>query len=204
MAAVAREHWDDVWTHKGEREQSWHQDVPTRSLAMILDVAGPDAHVADLGGGASGLAVELVKEGFARPTVVDISAAALEHGRGRAGAHADAIDWVVGDVRDLDLGRTVDVWHDRAVLHFLTDDADRERYVARAREHVPIGGHAIIAAFAPDGPDSCSGLPVRRYDAAELVSLLDGFELSSDASETHETPSGAEQRFTYVTLRRQR
>lgn len=200
---TSRQHWEDVWADKPEDEMSWHQETPTRALELIRSVTTPEAHVVDVGGGASTLVADLAEEGYDRPTLVDLSSAALERARLRLGPRAQGVTFLRADVTELELDRPADCWHDRAVLHFLTDPSDRRRYADRARANVPVGGHAVISVFAdPDGPESCSGLPVRRYDADALAELLGGFTLQHDEREEHVTPSGSTQVFTTAVLRR--
>jgi 2-polyprenyl-3-methyl-5-hydroxy-6-metoxy-1,4-benzoquinol methylase len=198
-----RAHWEHVYESKGDAELSWFQSTPTRSLSLIDALRPRPGRVIDVGGGQSALASELVARGVEHVSVVDIASAAIERGRARPGATAEAIRWIVGDVLELrDLGR-FDLWHDRAVFHFLTDPEDRRRYVAAAARAIPAGGHAIVATFALTGPEKCSGLPACRYDAALLAREFDGsFVGVESAAETHRTPWGRTQHFTYVVLRR--
>ena len=156
----------------------------------------------DVGGGTSALGERLLDAGYA-VAVLDVSAAALARARSRLGARADAVRWIVADVTaDPDLGAH-DCWHDRAVFHFLTERADRRRYAALLARSVPSGGHAIIATFAPDGPDKCSGLPVCRYDGPALAAELGhALTLVRETRETHVTPWGKPQSFQYSVFRR--
>lgn len=176
---------------------------PAHSLRLI-DTAAPaaDAALIDVGGGASLLAAQLVKRGATDVTVVDISPTALEQARGRAGPAAEQITYLEIDVLD-GLDRSYDLWHDRAVLHFMVDDESREAYLATLRAAVRGGGHVVLATFGPDGPRSCSGLPVARYSAGELAAVLGGgFALVEDFTTSHNTPSGTHQQFTYALFRR--
>jgi SAM-dependent methyltransferase len=159
--------------------------------------------VIDVGGGQSALACELLGHGVAEVAVLDISSAAVERGKKRLGPRADQVRWIVRDVLEArDLG-TFDLWHDRAVFHFLTDAEDRRRYVAAASRTVRPGGHAILATFAPTGPEKCSGLPICRYDASQLASEFGGsFRLERSTAEAHATPWGKTQDFTYVVMER--
>lgn len=154
-----------------------------------------------MGGGSSALAAELAGAGFGPVLVVDLSEAALKRSRAKA-AGARGVAWKVADVTAApELGR-FDLWHDRAVFHFLTSPAARSRYVELARETVPAGGKAIVATFGPAGPDSCSGLPVARYDAAALAAELPGFRLLHSHLSTHRTPFGAAQQFLWTVFER--
>jgi len=140
---------------------------------------------------------------FERIAVLDISQIALSRARSRLGERARRVEWVVADVTEIPDVGTFDVWHDRAVFHFLTDAADRKNYVKLARRTIPAGGHLIIASFADDGPKRCSGLDVCRYNAASISSELgEGFSLVKDARETHTTPWDTPQAFFYGVFRR--
>lgn len=136
-------------------------------------------------------------------SVADISAAALERGRTQAEHAGTSITWIEADIRTHDFGRYYDLWHDRAVFHFMVDHADRERYIRALRRTLLPGGHLVIATFGPQGPTQCSGLPVQRYSAEELQRVLgDDFELASSSLAVHRTPSGASQQFLYAHLLR--
>ena len=199
-----RTHWDSVYGAKRYAEVSWYQEVPTRSLQQLL-ATGVDLHtpVIDVGGGASTFVDHLLEAGFDDIMVLDISVAALEQARERLGGKIVEVMWRVGDVTTFVADREYGIWHDRAVLHFLTDVADRERYVGALRRALAPGGHAIIATFGPDGPLQCSGLEVRRYSVEMLGELLGPeFELTDQALEEHQTPWGAGQQFLHTSWRR--
>lgn len=202
------EHWENVYKSKADAELSWFQRAPEVSVALIKGL-GPGAEpgarrVIDVGGGQSALAGELLERGLAgEVTVLDISAAAVERGKARLGAPAARVRWIVGDVLEAGALGPVDVWHDRAVFHFLTRAAERRRYAALAAGAVAPGGHAIVATFAPTGPEKCSGLAVSRFDAPSLAAeFAPHFELVASRAETHTTPWGKGQGFTWVVLRR--
>jgi SAM-dependent methyltransferase len=203
VVSMVEEHWRSVWSERSFDEVSWYQASADLSLELILGCeADRTAPIVDVGGGASPLAGQLLDHGFEDVTVVDISEAALDQARQRLGVRAERVTWVVGDVTRHDLARSYAVWHDRAVLHFLIDDADRDRYVRQVERHLRPGGHAVIATFGPDGPTSCSGLPVRRYDAGAVTALFaPGLQPVLTRDEAHTTPAGAEQRFLYAVLR---
>lgn len=196
-------HWENVYLSKADRELSWFQPSPSVSLDLIDGLVPRPTSVVDVGGGQSALAGELLDRGVTGITVVDISPAALERGRTRLGSRSGLVRWVAGDVLEAaDLG-PCDLWHDRAVFHFLTERADRSRYVEAAARAVAPRGHAIVATFALTGPEKCSGLAVMRYDAASLANeFRSAFELVTSAAETHTTPWGKPQDFVYVVLRR--
>lgn len=195
------EHWDDVYRSRAADEVSWFQASPVTSLSLVdalaVDAATP---VIDVGAGASTFVDALVTRGFTDLSVLDVSATALDVARSRVGAGAP-VEWITADVLTWTPSRAFGLWHDRAVLHFLVDEAERATYLARLQVAVPDGA-VILATFAPDGPDSCSGLPVRRYGPDELARLLDGFDVVDARREVHRTPWGAEQPFTFVAARR--
>ncbi|QDV35572.1 class I SAM-dependent methyltransferase [Tautonia plasticadhaerens] len=198
-------HWEQVYSTRGETGVSWYQSEPALSLDLIRSVA-PAAHgrIIDVGGGASVLVDRLLDLGFETVAVLDISRTALETARARLGRRSGAVRWIEADVTEVrDIG-TFDIWHDRAVFHFLTEAADRARYAELARRTVLPGGHLIIATFADDGPRRCSDLDVCRYNPGSLASEFgNGFSLVGSAGETHTTPWGSQQAFTYGVFRRQ-
>jgi SAM-dependent methyltransferase len=197
-------HWERIYTSRSPTEVGWYEPEPTTSMRLVDQaITAGAASVIDIGGGASFLVDGLVERELERVAVVDISEAGLSIARRRLGSRARKVAWIVGDVAGLrDVGR-YDVWHDRAVLHFLLEPAARRNYVALAGHTVPHGGTAVIAGFAPDGPERCSGLPVRRIGADELAREFgSGWRLAGSESHRHRTPGGVEQRFVYVTLER--
>jgi SAM-dependent methyltransferase len=203
-------HWDAAYSTKRDAELSWTQPEPRLSLELIAEACPPSASrrgVIDAGGGASPLAGRLLDAGYPAVTVLDLSPAALASAAARLGDRAARVRWITADVTAApptlgDLG-TFDVWHDRAVFHFLTTPAQRTAYVALLSRTVPVGGHAVIATFALDGPEKCSGLPVTRYDGPALAVELGGaFRLFRTVPETHLTPWGKPQSFQYSVFRR--
>jgi trans-aconitate methyltransferase len=197
-------HWQGVYASKGEAEVSWFQESPASSLEMI-ELAGvpPAGAIIDIGGGASRLVDTLLDRGFRTVSVLDLSAAALETAKARLGARAGQVEWIVADVTAWQPTRSYELWHDRAAFHFLTDMSDRAAYVACLAKAVKPGGHAMIATFAPDGPERCSGLPVMRHDAESLAAELGGaFALVTSRRHQHTTPWGAIQRFQFSLFRR--
>lgn len=196
-----REHWEQRWGGHRHDEMGWFQAEPEPSLELVTSHTPAGGTVLDVGGGASRLVDRLLERGY-RPAVLDIAGPALRAARARLGDRSDQVTWVEGDVTEIRLDRTFDTWHDRAVLHFLLEEDDRAAYVATLRETLVLGGHAVIGTFSPDGPDSCSGLPVRRHSAADLEQLLGReFRLVEDRAVTHTKPSGEAQAFTFVVLR---
>ena len=207
MSDLSRQnHWEKVYTTKGESEVSWFQETPAPSLELIEFVGAiQNSAIIDIGGGASRLVDNLVSRGYEDLTVLDLSDAALASARSRIGDKANRVTWITADVTAWEPSRTYDVWHDRAAFHFLTDPNDQAAYVARLRRALRLGGHAIIATFALDGPERCSGLMVSRYDADALAATLgDGFELVDTRRHDHTTPWGAVQKFQFSTFRHER
>lgn len=197
-------HWQNVYATKSETEVSWFQASPAISFEMIR-AASPDraAAIIDVGGGASRLVDALLQDGYRNLAVLDLSANALDIAKKRIGAAASTVDWIVADATTWRPTKTWDVWHDRAAFHFLTDPHDRAAYVERLRSAVAPDGQVIIATFAPDGPEKCSGLPVQRHDSASLSAELGPeFELVETRSETHHTPWHSTQAFQFSRFRR--
>jgi len=196
------DHWAQVWAERDATEVSWYQASPSSSLAMIEETgAAADAPIIDVGGGASSLAGCLLEAGFTDVTVTDISAAALERARASLGSAGARIAWVRADVRDHEFGRRFAVWHDRALFHFMVDPADRDAYLRTLGRSVSPGAHLIVATFGPDGPTTCSGLPVVRYGPDELAeAFAPAAQLVSSRLEDHRTPSGAIQQFLVARL----
>jgi SAM-dependent methyltransferase len=195
-------HWDAAYQERGFTGVSWYQATPTVSLELIRGLGLPaDAAILDVGGGASGLAEALAAEGFSDLTVLDVSSVALGELRRRLGPDA-AVTLVHTDVLAWKPQRPVDLWHDRAVLHFLADQQDRDAYLERLRVALRPAGHVVVGTFSADGPERCSGLPVVRYAPDELADLLGPrFEVRSTRREEHVTPAGATQAFTWVVAR---
>lgn len=197
-------HWETVHSTRGDAEVSWFQASPEPSLRMMERAEiGPSASVIDIGAGASRLVDALLERGFRSIAVLDLSAAALARTRDRLGARAAEVDWIVADATTWVPTARYDLWHDRAAFHFLTEEAQRTAYVERLRAALRPGGHAIIATFALDGPERCSGLPVVRYDGETLARVLGpGFERVTTVADLHRTPAGGEQRFQFSLFRR--
>ena len=200
----AERHWQQVYEARAPDQVSWFEATPERSLALIGATGLPkDAGIVDVGGGASALAGELLRAGYTDITVIDLSAAALEQARKDIGGRAQEIDWVTDDVRVHDFGRQFDLWHDRALFHFMVEPSDREAYLATLGRALRPAGHLIIATFGPEGPTQCSGLAVRRYSADDLSAWLGAeFECEDDELVAHETPSGNRQQFLNARFRR--
>ena len=194
-----RAHWNHVYTAKGENDVSWFETRPSESIRMI-EAAGLTSQscVIDVGGGDSRLVDELAARGLTCLAVLDVSDAALERARTRLGKIAAAFTWIASDITGDWTTRPMDIWHDRAVFHFLVDPHDRAAYRQHLRQTVKINGTAVIATFALDGPTSCSGLPVSRYSPATLAAEIgDAFALVESREHLHHTPWGSTQSFQY-------
>jgi SAM-dependent methyltransferase len=203
--ASLKAHWESVYASRVPAELSWYQPEPTRSLELLAQLGvGPAPSIIDVGGGASTLVDALLDRGAANVTVLDISRAALAHAQARLGARAASVEWIEADITRVDLpAGAYDVWHDRAVFHFLTSAEDRRRYVDVASRALRRDGVAIVAAFSLHGPTRCSGLDVVRYDSGLLAREFGReFSLERSIDDVHHTPSGSTQAFTYTVLRR--
>lgn len=199
MTERRKDHWEDIYGEKASTEVSWYQSIPERSLALLSNtVASKGDAVIDVGGGASTFVDHLLDAGFTDITVLDLADQGLEQSRKRLGSRAQTVNWIVADITQLDPQRKFDVWHDRAVLHFLIEPADRARYMATLKNTLEPGGHVIISTFGPDGPLKCSGLEIRRYTIELLQELLGPeFELQEHGFEDHQTPMSSTQQFLY-------
>lgn len=198
-------HWEHIYHTKLATQVSWYQLHPRLSLHYIQNTGiGKYRHIIDVGGGASTLVDHLLEDGFQHITVLDISAEALEITQQRLGRRAESVTWLEADITQTTLPHhEYDIWHDRAVFHFLTDQHDRERYISTVKEAVKPGGHIILATFASDGPEQCSGLEVARYDPQSLHNEFGtDFQLLDSTREEHQTPFGTEQKFIYCYCRK--
>ncbi len=196
------QHWDAVYESKSPAEVSWYQPRPSLSLSLIK-AAAPDRStpVIDIGCGASSLFSDLASEGYDDLSALDASAVAIEKAKARD--VGNRVHWIVADITRWTPERTWKVWHDRAVFHFLIDAAAQDAYITSMSAALGPGATAIIATFALDGPEMCSGLPVKRYNGTTLAERLGpGFRLRSETPERHVTPKGAVQRFTYCVFER--
>ena len=200
-----REHWERVYSTKAADAVSWFQKHADLSLDWIrASGIAKTASLIDVGGGSSTLVDDLLHEGYSSLTILDVSAAALAGTKARLGAQAEAVAWIAADITEVDLpSRAFDLWHDRAVFHFLTASHDRAAYVSALLRALKPGGHMIVSTFAEDGPSLCSGLPVHRYSPSGLhAEFGSDFALVKHQREEHRTPSGALQRFVYCYFRR--
>ncbi len=197
------EHWDDAYQH-GDTSRSWYQSHATQSLRMLDHCSViPEVSIIDVGGGASTLVDALLARGHDDVTVLDISAVGLDTARRRLGQDAARVRWLVTDLLTWRPDRTYEVWHDRALFHFLTAEEVRRQYLRALGDAVAKGGVAVLATFASDGPQQCSGLPVARYSASQVTALFgSGWQHVADDREEHRTPEGALQSFTWAAFRR--
>lgn len=199
MNTSRKAHWENVYATKESVTVSWYQPVPEKSLELIrsAEVALQDS-ILDVGGGASTLVDNLLEAGFQDVSVLDIAASAFKQAHARLGATANLITWIEADVTEFEPSRSYAVWHDRAVFHFLTDVADRDRYLDALRKALQPGGHFLLATFGEEGPTRCSGLEVQRYSVEMLKALLEPeYRLCMYEVEEHRTPKGAPQEFLY-------
>lgn len=198
-------HWNEVYQAKLPEQVSWFRAHLETSLRM-LEQAGLNAstRVIDVGAGASTLVDDLLARGVLFVTALDVSASALQIARDRLGDRAEQVRWIASDIMELDLpAASIDLWHDRATLHFLTDAQDVAAYVRIATRVIVPGGHAVIGGFASDGPEQCSQLPVVRRDPEQIATLFaHSFVLVEGRRETHPTPWGSRQEFAYALLRK--
>ena len=200
-----KKHWEKVYTSKAPEAVTWYQQRPDFSLSMIEHTGVPTSSaVIDAGGGSSVLVDCLLDLGYSDITVLDLSSSALAHCRQRLGDRSDKVKWLVKDITLFSPQRQYALWHDRAVFHFLTREQHRQRYVAALKEGLQPGGQIVMATFAVDGPEKCSGLPVERYDAKRLSKTLgEQFTLLETRTESHQTPWGGEQNFAWFRFRRE-
>ena len=197
---TAKDHWENVYTTKSSNEVSWFQSHSTKSLELINSIDLPlSASLIDVGGGASVLVDDLIKLGYSNLNILDISPAALKTSQKRLGNASKQVKWIEADITEERLkALKIDLWHDRAVFHFLTEKDQRQRYIDNLNHILNKGGHVIIATFADDGPQKCSGLDICQYNEKSLVlELGDNFTLVSHHKEAHQTPFNTKQNFIY-------
>lgn len=201
MEELTREqHWNDVYTRKEDTEVSWYEPEATVSLDLIARCeATREARIIDVGGGTSRLVDGLLGLGHMNVSVLDIAEAALAKARERLGDQASRVTWIASDVTTFATDAPYDLWHDRAVFHFLRTEEDKRAYVDVLTRAVVPGGHVLIGTFALDGPERCSGLQVTRYDVQGIASVLGPtFTLVDSLAHAHTTPAGNVQRFTFA------
>ncbi|MDP3508829.1 MAG: class I SAM-dependent methyltransferase [Candidatus Melainabacteria bacterium] len=195
-----KQHWEGVYNTKAADAVSWYQPHLEKSLQFILNAAPSRlTQIIDVGGGESTLVDDLIKAGYKNTSVLDISEKAIEVCKTRLGDKSSSVTWLAANILQAELPKKYfDVWHDRAVFHFLTSEAQRIEYVRQVSKSVKAGGHVIVATFGPQGPEKCSGLTTMRYDADSLHNQFGArFLLVDSATELHTTPFGTTQQFLY-------
>jgi 2-polyprenyl-3-methyl-5-hydroxy-6-metoxy-1,4-benzoquinol methylase len=197
-------HWEHIYSSKSPDAVSWYRPHLELSLELIQQTArGPAPSIIDVGGGESTLVDDLLKRGYDNVTVLDISQTAIDVTKARLGANADRVRWLAADITETELAPSAyDVWHDRAVFHFLNSMEQRVAYIRQVAKAVKPGGHVIVSTFGPEGPTKCSGLDVVRYDAESLHDQFGvKFRLLESSKELHATPFGTTQQFLYCLCR---
>lgn len=197
------EYWDDIYKKKDELHQSWFQEKPEKSLKMIDELnLSKNSSIIDIGSGESRLVDHLLEQQYSNITLLEISATAVGKTKNRLGANAEKIKFVTTDVTLFRPQQKYDLWHDRAVFHFLTNQTDIEKYLECVQSALKIGGNLIISTFSKNGPDKCSGLPISKYSKEDLKNIFGGFFTSSNCSEmTHKTPWDSTQDFVYCVFK---
>lgn len=194
-----KKHWEHVYKKTSPTEAGWFQAYPGMSLKLInATEVSVDESIVDVGGGVSKLSKLLLEQGYRNITVMDISGTAIEKAKAQLGDTSDMISWIEADITKISFSEVYDVWHDRAVFHFLTDAVDRKNYINSLNNTLKINGHLIVSTFGLNAPPKCSGLAVVRYSSETLHKELgDNFELIESLSEVHVTPSGVRQEFIF-------
>lgn len=201
----SKDHWEKVYSTKAPDGVSWFQPHAAMSMRLIHDSGlSKDTAIIDVGGGASTLVDDLLDAGYSNITVLDLSGAALETSRRRLGARGDGVRWMEADITHAEFEpHSLDLWHDRAVFHFLTSEADRAAYVHQVLRALKPGGHVVMATFGANGPTQCSGLPVMRYAPAELhAEFGEAFTMLTHEEQLHHTPFDTDQQFIYCMCRK--
>jgi ubiquinone/menaquinone biosynthesis C-methylase UbiE len=204
MSFDRKSHWENVYTNKTPAEVSWYQLEPGVSLELIASTGISRASkIIDVGGGASVLVDKLLEQEFGDLTVLDVSSKALDYAKKRLGNSAGGVKWIEADITEFESSTKYDLWHDRAVFHFLTKEDERKKYAQNMNKALNPGGHVIIAVFSIDGPLKCSGLDVERYSPEKMNNEFgNSFEFIKSVDEGHITPGGKEQKFTYCYFRK--
>ena len=191
-----KDHWKNIYQTKNPNEMSWHQEKPNTSLGLIIEIGlNKDAKIIDVGGGDSKLVDNLLDMGFTNISVLDISSNALERAKKRLRDKADSVKWIVSDIREFETKDKYDLWHDRAVLHFLTADEDINKYMSNIRLLLKYNGYLIVSIFSLNGPKRCSGLDIKQYSEDSIKKLFYDFEHIKSFEEKHLTPWGDSQIF---------
>ncbi|MBI4453896.1 class I SAM-dependent methyltransferase [Candidatus Woesearchaeota archaeon] len=203
MKYDATEHWENIYQTKKSNEVSWHQEKPKTSLNLISETnLDKDAKFIDVGAGDSNLVDNLLALGFKNITVLDVSSNALNRAKKRLRNKANDVKWIVSDLREFETNEKYDVWHDRAVLHFLTEKEDISGYVEKVRQLLKPSGYLIVSTFSENGPKKCSGLDIKQYSEDSMIKLFNGFKHIKSFEEEHLTPWGASQIFIFNVFRK--
>lgn len=205
MEFDTKKHWEDIYQTKNSSEVSWYQENPKTSLNLIVETCqDKNAKIIDVGAGDSRLVDNLLALGFKDITALDVSSNALKRAKKRLGSRADAVKWVVSDLMEFETDERYDIWHDRAVLHFLTKEQDINKYVDVVKRLSKPGGYLIVSTFSDKGPKKCSGLDTRQYSQGSMKKLFNDFEHIKSFEEEHLTPWKASQTFIYSVFRKKR
>jgi len=203
MTYDAKEHWENIYQTKNTNEVSWYQEKPETSLNLISEISiEKNAKIIDVGAGASKLADNLLALGFRNITALDVSLNALNKSKKRLGDRANNVKWIVSDLREFETNERYDLWHDRAVLHFLTEEEDIKRYIELVRTYLKPKGYVIVSTFSVNGPKKCSGLDIKQYSEDSMKKLFTGFEHIKSFEEEHLTPWRSSQIFIWGIFRK--
>ena len=206
MSQPLTQHWQTIYSTKDPKEVSWFQAQASTSLRLIQKAQlNLEAEIIDVGGGASVLVDQLLEQGFKHITVLDLAEAALQKSQVRLGELANKVTWLIANIVEVEFAdHQFDLWHDRAVFHFLTEHNDQQRYLQKVTAALKSGGYLVISTFAEDGALKCSGLPVQRYSTQELIHFFgqSAFDVVEEGKGVHITPAGNEQKFSYLLLRK--
>ncbi len=199
----AKEHWENIYQAKESNEVSWYQEKPNTSLGLIVETGlDKDSRIIDVGAGDSNLVDNLLALGFKNIIVLDISSAALNRAKKRLRSRAKDVKWIVSDLREFETNDRYDLWHDRAVLHFLTKEEDINKYVELVKRFLKPGGYLIVSTFSLNGPKKCSGLNIKQYSQDSMKKLFGDFEYIKSFEEEHITPWRDSQIFVYGVFRK--
>jgi 2-polyprenyl-3-methyl-5-hydroxy-6-metoxy-1,4-benzoquinol methylase len=203
MLSSRKDHWENIYKTKDHNKVGWYQACPEISLKLLSEIdAKPTQSIIDVGCGASLLADHLIKQGFRDITLIDLSAEALSSIRNRLGDKGSIPEYLSEDITEATFTKSFDIWHDRAVFHFLTNANDRKNYMSNMAKKLSDNGRAIIGTYSLDGPVKCSGLDIVQYDEAKMsLEFVGDLELEYSITSTHETPSGGEQEYIYFIIK---
>lgn len=199
-----KSHWEHIYSNKEFEETSWFQEKPETSINIIESLGmSRNASVIDIGGGDSHLVDHLLELGYKNLSVLDISEKAILKAKDRLGEAADEVNWMITDITEADLNTELDIWHDRAAFHFLTEDDDIENYISKLKRSIKSGGYFILGTFSENGPDKCSGIEIKKYSSEDMQRLFEkDFEIVRLENLDHKTPWDAIQNFTFGLFRK--